>query len=302
MNAGEISMNTKGLNNKITELFFNGSKTLINLGLISLGSLIFVIGMNGILVPHGFLSGGIVGLSILIHYLFPVASVGILYFLLNIPMAILGWLNISRRFMLYTLFGTVFFSVVAATYFPQFPMIQDPILAALSAGVICGVGAGLILRSLGSAGGSDIIAVYLFNKYGLGIGTVTFGISAAILLTGAYFHDLHMTLYSLIYLFTQGKITDAIMIGFNQRKTLMIITDQAETIAQKILQRGRSATFLKGVGAYSGKERKIIYTVTNFLELPQIKEFIFKQDPDAFVVVYETLEVLGKSYGTGRMF
>jgi len=202
MDAEEISMNTNGLNDKITELFFNGSKTLINLGLIALGSLIFVIGMNGILVPHKFLSGGIVGLAILIHYLFPVLSVGILYFLLNIPLAILGWLNISRRFMVYTLFGTVFFSVVAATYFPQFPMIEDPILAALSAGVICGVGAGLILRSLGSAGGSDIIAVYLFNKYSLGVGITTFVISAVILLAGAYFHDLQMTLFTLIYLFT----------------------------------------------------------------------------------------------------
>ena len=295
-------MDNTVFNNKITNIFFNGSKTLINLGLIALGSLIFVIGMNGILVPNGFLSGGVVGLAILIHYLFPLASVGILYFIINIPLVILGWLNISRRFMVYTLFGTLFFSVVAATYFPEFPMIQDPILAALSAGIICGLGAGLILRSLGSAGGSDIIAVYLYNKFGLRLGMVTFGLSAAILAMGAYFHDLQMTLYSLIYLFTQGWITDAIMVGFNQRKTLMIISDNVETIAQKILEKGRSATFFKGVGAYSKKERNILYTVINFLELPQMREFIFKQDPDALVVVYETLDILGKRYGTGRMF
>ena len=73
------------------EFFFNGPKTLINLGLIALGSLIFVIGMNGILVPQGFLSGGVVGLSLLLHYFLPVANVGVVYFVLNIPLVIMGW-------------------------------------------------------------------------------------------------------------------------------------------------------------------------------------------------------------------
>ena len=284
------------------EFLFNGSKTLMNLGLIALGSLIFIIGMNGILVPHGFLSGGVVGLAMLLHYLFPVANVGVVYFILNIPLFILGWFNISRRFMLLTLFGMLFFSLIAATYFPAFPEIKDPILAALSGGVLCGAGAGLILRSLGSAGGTDIIAVYLYNKYGLRIGLTTFFLSAAILLAGAFFYNLEMTLYTLIYLYAQGTITDAIMVGFNKRKTLMVISDRVQTIAQKIVENGRTATFFKGVGAYSGNERNVLYTVTNFIELPQMKDFIFKHDPDALVVVYDTLEILGKRYGAGRIF
>ncbi len=295
-------MNTKVSDLQLTELLFNGSKGLINLGLIALGCLIFIVGMNGILVPNGFLSGGVVGLAILIHYLFPLAGVGLVYFLLNVPLLILGWLNISRRFMLFTLFGTLFFSVAAATYFPEFFEIKDPILAALTGGVICGVGAGLILRSLGSAGGTDIISVYLHNKYGFRVGMVTFFLSAAILLAGASLYNLEMTLYSLIYLYTQGTVTDAIMVGFNQRKTLMVISDHVQTIAQKLVQNGRTATFFKGVGAFSGKEKDVLYTVTNFIELPQMKDFIFKQDPDAFVVVYDTLEILGKKYGKGRIF
>jgi uncharacterized membrane-anchored protein YitT (DUF2179 family) len=295
-------MNTKVSDLKLTELLFNGSKGLINLGLIALGCLIFIVGMNGILVPHGFLSGGVVGLAILIHYLIPLAGVGLVYFLLNVPLLILGWLNISRRFMLYTLFGTLFFSVAAALYFPKFPEIKDPILAALFGGVICGLGAGLILRSFGSAGGTDIISVYLYNKFGFRIGLVTFFLSATILLAGVFLYDLEMTLYTLIYLYTQGTVTDAIMVGFNQRKTLMVISDHIQTIADKLVQNGRTATFFKGVGAYSGTERNVLYTVTNFIELAQMKDFIFKEDPNAFVVVYDTLEILGKRYGTGRIF
>ena len=295
-----MNINVSDIN--LNELFFNGSKNLLNLSMIALGSLIFILGLNGILVPHGFLSGGVVGLSILIHYLMPVIGVGAVYFLLNLPLVFLGWFNISRRFMIYTLFGTVFFSVLAATFYPQLPEIQDPILAALSGGVICGTGAGLILRSLGSAGGTDIIAVYLYNKFGLRIGLVTFSLSAVILLAGAFLYDLQMTLYSLIYLFTQGKITDAIMVGFNQRKTLMVVSDHVQTIAQKMVENGRTATFFKGVGAYSGNERNVLYTVANFIELAQMKDYIFKLDPEAFVVVYDTLEIMGKRYGTGRIF
>jgi len=295
-----MNINVSDIN--LNELFFNGSKNLLNLSMIALGSLIFILGLNGILVPHGFLSGGVVGLSILIHYLVPVIGVGAVYFLLNLPLVFLGWFNISRRFMIYTLFGTVFFSVLAATFYPQLPEIQDPILAALSGGVICGTGAGLILRSLGSAGGTDIIAVYLYNKFGLRIGLVTFSLSAVILLAGAFLYDLQMTLYSLIYLFTQGKITDAIMVGFNQRKTLMVVSDHVQTIAQKMVENGRTATFFKGVGAYSGNERNVLYTVANFIELAQMKDYIFKLDPEAFVVVYDTLEIMGKRYGTGRIF
>jgi len=284
------------------EVLFNSSKTLSNLGLIALGSLLFIIGMNGILVPHGFFSGGVVGLSILLHYLFPVANVGVVYFLLNIPLVILGWFNISRRFMLYTLFGMLFFSLLAATYFPVLPHIKDPILAALSGGVVCGAGEGLILRSLGSAGGTDIIAVYLYNKFGFRIGLFTFILCAVILLAGAFLYDLELTLYSIIYLYVQGKVTDAIMVGFSKRKTLMVISDHVQTIAQKIVENGRTATFFKGVGAYSGNEKKMLYTVANFIELPQMKDLIFKLDPDALVVVYDTLEILGKRYGAGRIF
>jgi len=81
-----------------------------------------------------------------------------------------------------------------------------------------------------------------------------------------------------------------------------VVSDHVQTIAQKMVENGRTATFFKGVGAYSGNERKVLYTVANFIELAQMKDYIFKVDPDAFVVVYDTLEILGKRYGTGHIF
>jgi uncharacterized membrane-anchored protein YitT (DUF2179 family) len=286
------------------ERFFESFKPVVSsIGLIVAGSIIYIIGMKGILVPHGFLSGGIVGLAMLMHYFIPVMGIGLAYFLLNIPLAIIGWTNISRRFMVYSLFGMVFFSLAAATIHPPALDIKDPILAALLSGIICGIGSGLILRSFGSAGGMDILGIYLNKKFGFRIGSIIFVGNAAVLAAGAFFCNIQIALYSMIFLFTCGKVIDSILTGFNRRKALIVISDQAETIAEKILScKGRGVTFLNGEGAFSKKEKKVIFTITSLTELPKLKEMILALDPDAFMVINDTLEVVGKRHGSGRVY
>ncbi|MEA3471012.1 MAG: YitT family protein, partial [Thermodesulfobacteriota bacterium] len=112
-----------------------------NLGLIAAGSIVYAMGINGVLIPKGFLSGGVVGLAILIHYLLPFTAVGLVYLVLNVPLIFLGWTHISRRFVLYSFFGLLFFSASLSIIHPPVPDISDPILAAILAGVICGTGA-----------------------------------------------------------------------------------------------------------------------------------------------------------------
>jgi uncharacterized membrane-anchored protein YitT (DUF2179 family) len=275
----------------------------VNMGLIAMGSIIYSVGMNSILVPQGFLNGGIVGIALLVHYLVPSLGVGVVYFLLNIPLAVLGWLHISRRFMMYSIFGICFFSFTAVVVNLRSFHINDPILAALMAGVICGSGGGIILRSLGSAGGLDIMSVFLNKKFGLRIGSIFFASNALVLLAGAYFCDLERALYSIIFLFTSGKVMDAIITGFNRRKSLLVISDHAEAIAGNILQsKGRGVTFLNGEGAFTKREKKVIFTITSLTELPKMKELILSADPEAFIVVNDTLEVLGKRHGKGRVY
>lgn len=287
-----------------TERYFESFKSAVSsIGLIVAGSIIYIIGMKGILVPHGFLSGGVVGLAMLIHYFIPVMGIGLAYFLLNIPLAIIGWKNISRRFMIYSVFGMAFFSLASAAIHPPVPDIKDPILAALLSGIVCGIGSGLILRSLGSAGGMDILGIYLNKKFGFRIGSIIFVGNAAVLAAGAFFCNIQIALYSMIFLFTCGKVIDSILTGFNRRKALIVISDQAETIAEKILScKGRGVTFLNGEGAFSKKEKKVIFTITSLTELPKLKEMILTLDPDAFMVINDTLEVVGKSHGSGRVY
>lgn len=271
---------------------------LINLGLISAGSIIWAVGMNAVLVTHEFISGGVVGLAMLIHYMVPSLSIGTLYLLLNVPLAVLGWTHISRRFMYYTIFGIVVFSVAASLIHPQALDVADPILAALFAGVVCGFGGGLILRSLGSAGGFDILGIYINRKYGFRIGMVLFLTNALVLVAGAVLYDLELTLYSIIFFFTSSKVVDVVVTGFNTRKSVLVISDRSDTIGSEIIHHhNRGVTYLKGSGAYSGKDKNVIFTIITLTELPKMKEMIYEIDPEAFVVVNDTLEVLGKRHG-----
>jgi len=276
---------------------------LYNCGLIVAGSLIYVTGMNAVLIPQELLSGGVVGIAIIIHYLAPAVSVGLVYFLLNLPLMLVGWFQISRRFMYYTILGMVTFSLAASWVRVPAVHIEDPILGALLAGIICGVGGGIILRSLGSAGGLDILAIYFNKRFGLRVGMIITAANVAVLLAGAYFFNLEKVLYSIIYVYSSSRIIDNVLSGFNRRKVLIAISSRPRDIADHILHRlHRGVTFLKGEGAFSGAEKDVIFTVTTLTELPKVKDIIFGIDPEAFVVVNDTLEVLGKRHGKRRIY
>lgn len=275
----------------------------VNLGLIVAGSVIFVLGVNAVLVPQKLLSGGVVGVAVILHYLYPSVDVGHFYLLSNIPLMLLGWFSISRRFMGYTLFGMVFFSLAASWIKVPAVTLSDPLLSAVLAGVWCGLGGGIVLRSLGSAGGLDILAIYLNTRWGLRVGVTYMAANALILGVGAYFFGLERALLSVVYVYASSRVVDAVLVGFNRRKMVLIITSQVQEVADFILHGiRRGVTFLKGTGGFSGEEREVILTVTTLTELPKLKEAIFRMDPHAFVIINDTLEVLGKRHGQLKIY
>lgn len=274
-----------------------------NLFLIVLGITVFVIGMNSILIPNKILGTGVSGVAILIHYLFPSADVGIAYFILNIPLMLIGWFIISKRFMLYTIFGMAYFSLAAAVLKTPPAPVQDPILVVVFSGIICGAGSGIVLRSLGSAGGVDILAIYANKQFGLRPGLTSLLVNAVVILTGGYFFGLQIALYSLIYVFASSKTLDAVLTGFNQRLSTTIISEKYKEITEEIFEQiNRGATFLQAKGAYTGNPKEVIFTITTLTELPKLKNIIFSIDPKAFVVVNSTLEVIGTRHGTRKVY
>lgn len=275
----------------------------VNLGLIVTGSVIFVLGVHAVLIPQKLLSGGIVGVAVILHYLFPSVDVGLFYLVSNIPLMVLGWFSISRRFMGYTLFGMLFFSLAASWLKVPPVALSDPLLAAVLAGVWCGLGGGIVLRSLGSAGGLDILAVYLNARWGIRVGVTYMAANALILVVGGYFFGLEKALFSVVYVYAGSRVVDAVLVGFNRRKMVLIMTSKVQETADFILHHiHRGVTFLKGTGGYSGEDRDVILTVTTLTELPKLKEAIFRLDPQSFVIINDTLEVLGKRHGRLKIY
>ena len=273
------------------------SIVLWNLLLISAGSVICAAAIKGILVPKQFLAGGVTGLALLVHYVFTSLPIGLIYFLLNIPLFVIGWMFVGRRFFWYSLAGMIIFSAVIFWPFPVFP-VEDMILNALTAGIITGFGSGMILRSLGSAGGLDIFSIILFKRFSIRPGTTVMTFHAILLLIALFRLPMERVLYTLIYFFINAYIVNLVVIGLSQRKAIMIISPQWEEISLQIkekLQRG--VTMVQGEGGYSGQQLQILYSVITLTELSRFKEMVRKIDPNAFVVVTETLEVMGKGIG-----
>jgi uncharacterized membrane-anchored protein YitT (DUF2179 family) len=264
---------------------------------MSIGSLLCALAINGVLIPQGFVSGGVTGLALVVHYLFPAISVALLYVLANIPLFIAGWFIISRRFFIYSVIGMLLFACAIAWVDIPVP-VQNKLLAAILAGLIQGAGSGIILKSMGSAGGTDILSVILLQRFSIRLGTTVLAFNALVLSAAALFFSLEDALYTLIFLYVSVKIVDLVVTGLSQRKSIFIISPQWENISARILSEiHRGVTILRGQGAYSGSEQQILYTVVTFQEVATLKQIVRKEDPRAFVVVSDTIEVMGHRIG-----
>ena len=212
------------------------------------------------------------------------------------PIFILGWLFISRRFFFYSVYGMVALSLSIDLVSFRIPL-QDPFLAVLSGGTLIGAGAGITLRSLGSAGGNDIIAVILNQKFNVRMGGFFFAFNLVLFTFSLGIMSLELVLYSLALSFVTSMVLDYFLSIFNQRKMALIISERPEAIAAAIhasLKRG--ATFLEGMGTYTGKRKKVILTVVNNFQLKQLEEAVFTEDPDAFLIAENTFSVLGRGF------
>jgi len=270
---------------------------LWNLFLIASGSLICTVAVNGILIPQQFFGAGFTGVAIVIHYLVPPLPVSGLYLLLNIPVFVLGWVYVGRRFFFYSIAGMLFFSA-ALQWIHLLVPVHDKILSAIMAGIIMGIGAGITLRSLGSSGGLDILSVILLKRFSVRLGTTMLAMNSLVLLAGALLFSLEAALYTLIFIFVSSYIINVVVMGLSQRKAVMIISPEWEKISREIADRvHRGVTMIKGNGAYSGQEIQIVYTVIAFQELPRMKKMVRSIDPNVFMVVSDTLEVMGIRIG-----
>ncbi|MCF8047117.1 MAG: YitT family protein [Desulfarculaceae bacterium] len=272
-------------------------RAILNLALILGGNLCTAVAVNGILVPQGLLSGGFTGMSILLYYLPPHLPVSLWYLILNVPIFALGWRLVGRRFFYWSLAGmgllTISLELVKVPV-----LLQDPVAGVLLAGILFGAGTGMVLKSQGSAGGLDILSVILIQRFSVRLGTTMLAANVVVLGMGALLFPLTKIIYTLAMIFVAAQVTNLVFSGLSQRKAVTIVSHRWQDIAQAIISDTRSgATLIPARGAFSGQEEPMVYTVVNLRELGRLKALVNALDPDAFMVVSDTLEVSGQRIG-----
>lgn len=273
-----------------------------NLLLITVGSFVFGLGLKSIAVPQGFITGGTSGLSLLSYYTTDLFSPGIWYLLVNVPLFLIGWVHVSRRFFFYSLFGMAALSTAIDLITFVIP-VQDPFLAVLAGGVLMGAGSGITLHSLGSLGGLDIIAIILNQKYGIRMGSFFFVFNIMLFGFSLTLLKVDLVLYSLAMSFISTQVLDYVLTVFNQRKMVLIISNFHQEIARDINNRlKRGATFIDGSGVHSGREKKVILSVIHNYQLKRLEELVFSIDKDAFLIAENTFNVLGKGFSKRKIY
>jgi uncharacterized membrane-anchored protein YitT (DUF2179 family) len=252
------------------------------------------------LIPHHFVPGGVSGIAIILNY-FAGLPVGAMIMVLNIPVFLLGLKTMGKKYVLNSLAGMVATSVFIDLFNTvlKLPSATDnPVLASIYGGVMLGVGLGIVFRGRASTGGSDIIGMIL-SKYtgmslGYGIMVTDFVVISA---SGLALHSLEAPLYGYLVLFLSTKVIDMILEGWNYSKLVIITSTRTDEIADYIL-RGldRSGTALRSRSLYLNREGELILTVIHRKQLADLRTFIKKTDPEAFVIINDTYDVLGKGF------
>ena len=282
---------------------------LIKASLIVVGSFIASLGLNLFLEPNSIAPGGISGIAVLISKVFGgKIPIGVLTLVLNIPLFILGYKELGKKFIVNSMIGTILYSVmIDATVYLVKPMQHllstesygdsgHTVLYALWGGLMMGVGLGMIFRGGATTGGTDIGARLLQRKMSwMSLGQLVLSLDVLFLFVVAItFQSIIAAMYTGIAVFVSSKVIDVVEAGVNYAKEIYIFTENPVEMSNDILKElKRGVTKLQGEGMYSGKPVTILWCVVYNRQVPQLRRIVDKYDPTAFIIVNEVRETKG---------
>lgn len=270
---------------------------LKNIALVTIGTLMFAIAVNWVIIPNHFGEGGVTGLTLLFHYVFNFDT-ALTNLVLNSILLVIGWKYLDRKTLYYTFLSLAEMTVFLTVLKDIPPFMPDNIfVAAITAGVLSGAGLGLVVLGNGTTAGSDIIAMMMKKYLGMNVSVSLLLIDVLIVTPLIFVIGLEKGVVTLVMLFILSKVMNFILEGFNPRKSVMIITDTPDAIAQAVVEQlDRGVTVLKGYGYYSKNDKEILYVVVNRMQLLPIQRIIHEADPAAFVTITDVHQVLGEGF------
>lgn len=264
-----------------------------------IGCFIYGVGVQSLSAPNNLPPGGVTGISVIINYLTGL-RISALSFLINIPLLVLAWFFLGKRFTLKTMKTVVILTLsleLCARFIP--PYSGELILIAIFAGVLQGVGLGLVFMRGSTTGGIDIISKLIQLKYThFPIGKLILFFDGVVLVVTAFvYKNIGTAMYALILAFACSRTIDGIVYGLDKGRAILIISEKYQEIYKEIdFELGRGSTILKGVGSYTGIDRPVLLCAVSLEQFHPLKRIVTSIDPNAFVVSMETDEILGEGF------
>jgi len=271
---------------------------------LALGTAIYAFGLEYFILPNRLMEGGVTGIAVLLQYAagLPTAATTLA---INVPLFVIGWRQLGRGEMVFTIAGTVLLSlflwawerVIAGGWIRPFTTEQDFILVVLYAGVTLGAGLGLVFRAGGTTGGTDIVARIANRRRGWSIGRIILTMDVAVLGLSLLFIPKEKVLYTIVSVFISSRVIDFIQEGAYAAKAFSIICRSPEVLSAKITKElDRGVTLLPAVGGFSGEHRMMLYCVVSRYEIRKLKSLVRQHDRQAFIVINDVHDVLGEGF------
>ena len=272
-------------------------KRILNAMIILFGTTLYVVAMNLFITPAALYTGGVTGIAQLISVFVEMATgqtvgLGVLVFILNVPILILGWKTIGRRFTILSIVA-VLLQFVLFEVIPIAEVSGDVLLNSVFGGVLIGLGAGMVLKVGGSTGGMDIVAQYISQKYGGSFGSYSFAINAAIILIAGISQSWEVALYTIISIYITSTLIDRVH-TIHENLTLYIVTDFEDEMIQALQDHiYRGVTILEGRGGYSKQSKSVLMMVLSSYEMYEVLALIKEVDDKAFTNVVRSEHIQG---------
>ena len=267
------------------------------------GSILYAAGIYTFAATADFAPGGITGVAMIINHFFPFLRIGLLSLLINVPVAIICYRLLGRVFFFKSVKSMLISALFLDLVFPLFPQYDgasNPLLAALFAGALSGVGLAIIYMPGSSTGGTDFVIMSIRKlKPHLSIGTISLVVDGVVILLGwPVFGNINAVLYGVLMTIVSTTIIDKVMYGTGTRRMLLVVSDRAQEIANVIMEETeRGATLADVRGAYTGQQHQMMMCVCSKVEVFHARRIINRIDPKAIVM----LTTVDEAYGEGFM-
>jgi len=272
--------------------------------LVLIGTVIEAFAFSVFQAPYNLAAGGVSGIGIIINH-FTGFSVSAFYFIVNIPLLVVGFFYLGRwRFLFNTILAVLIFSVAIELfqlylphYLAHYPLTDNILLSAIYAGLVGGIGGGLIYAAGATTGGTAIIGRVIQLRTGIPLSQIYLFVDGAIIVVAAFVFGWEIALYAMLTLLLAGLATDYTLEGPSRARTAFIVTTKPQALLEALqLELGRGASYWPGVGGYTGEPRTIIMCTIYRPQVNDLKRVVAQVDPTAFVSIDMTQQVLGSGF------